>query len=311
MQPNQYLMNLIKSKSELDLTIALHVFPQKISYVPRCDHQGCNEGHLPDDKICPTCKGSGFKEITSAQDTIRIPLPKHKEEIFDLQQFIRYIYPPVDLVKFMDQYVNDLSKKAMQFVYNSEIYSRQQVAETATGRNIDMQAVYDTLYPLVKAMAKDWEFMVGTMSKITDIPVINSFTFGKDFKLKSIDGYYDDLSIANTAGASAYIKEAIEDDIARILYAEDKPALAKYFTLNYFNPFPGDTQEVIALKMSQPYTPQFYKTLYSVFGFVFDELEMENPGFFNLNRAAQWKLLQAKIEGYDPCTNTTEQSVCK
>jgi hypothetical protein len=84
----------------------------------------------------------------------------------------------------MDGYVEKLSKRALQMVYNSEIYSREQIAETATGRNIDMQAVYDTLYPLVKAMAKDWEFMVTTIADITDlsIPTI-SFTFSKDFKL--------------------------------------------------------------------------------------------------------------------------------
>ena len=186
-------------------------------------------------------------------------------------------------------------------VYNSEIYSREAIAETATGRNIDMQAVYDTLYPLVKAMAKDWEFMVETIADITDIEIPTvSFTFGKDFKLKSIDGYYADLSLANTAGASSYIKGAIEDDIARITYAEDDQAQAKYFTLKAFQPFPGDTPESIALKMSQAYVPEFYKVLYSTFGFIFDELERETPGYYMLNRAKQWELLKAKVESMIP-----------
>jgi hypothetical protein len=297
------LMNLVKSKSELDLTIALHVFPQKITYAPKCQNKGCKDGELIDGSgICRTCEGTGFVIHTSSQDAIIIPMPRdaNKETVFDLSQMVYYVYPPVDLVKFMDQYVKDLSKQALQFVYNSEIYSREQVAETATGRNIDMQAVYDTLYPLVKAMAKDWEFMVNTISDITEIEVTASFTFSKDFKLKSIDGYYADLSLANTAGASPYVKGAIEDDIARIVYAEDKPALAKYFTLKAFHPFPGDTPESIALKMTQNYTPEFYKVLYNVFGFVFDELERENPGFYELNRAAQYKLLQTKIASLIP-----------
>jgi uncharacterized protein (DUF1499 family) len=297
------LMNLVKSKSELDLTIALHVFPQKITYAPKCQNKGCKDGELIDGSgKCGMCKGTGYVIHTSSQDAIIIPMPRdaNKETVFDLSQMVYYVYPPVDLVKFMDQYVKDLSKQALQFVYNSEIYSREQVAETATGRNIDMQAVYDTLYPLVKAMAKDWEFMVNTISDITEIEVTASFTFSKDFKLKSIDGYYADLSLANTAGASPYVKGAIEDDIARIVYAEDKPALAKYFTLKAFHPFPGDTPESIALKMTQSYTPEFYKVLYSVFGFVFDELERENPGFYELNRAAQYKLLQTKITNLIP-----------
>lgn len=295
------LMNLIKSKSELDLTIALHVFPQKLSYTPRCTNVGCNNGYMPEGGKCKICKGTGFVVHTSAQDAIYLPLPKHADEMIDLAQFIHYVYPPVDLVIFMDSYVEKLSKRALQMVYNSEIYSREAIAETATGRNIDMQAVYDTLYPLVKAMAKDWEFMVSTIADITDIEIPTvSFTFGKDFKLKSIDGYYADLSLANTAGASSYIKGAIEDDIARITYAEDDQAQAKYFTLKAFQPFPGDTPESIALKMSQAYVPEFYKVLYSTFGFIFDELERETPGYYMLNRAKQWELLKAKVESMIP-----------
>ena len=297
------LMNLVKSKSELDLTIALHVFPQKITYAPKCPNRGCKDGEMIDGSgHCQTCKGTGYVIHTSSQDAIVIPMPKdaNKETVFDLSQMVYYVYPPVDLIQFMDQYVKDLSKQALQFVYNSEIYSREQVAETATGRNIDMQAVYDTLYPLVKAMAKDWEFMISTISKITEIAVTASFTFSKDFKLKSIDGYYSDLSLANTAGASPYIKSNIEDDIARIVYAEDKLALAKYFTLKAFNPFPGDTPEVIALKMTQTFTPVSIKVLYSCFGFLFDDLEMANPGFYELNRAAQRILIDKRVAELTP-----------
>jgi hypothetical protein len=295
------LMNLIKSKSELDLTIALHVFPQKLQYRPKCNAKGCINGELTEGGICPVCKGSGWRGITSSQDSIDLPLPKSKDEMVDLEQIIHYVYPPVDLVTFMDGYVEKLSKRALQMVYNSEIYSREAIAETATGRNIDMQAVYDTLYPLVKAMAKDWEFMVSTIADITDlnIPTI-SFTFSKDFKLKSIDGYYADLSLANTAGASQYVKGAIEDDIARIVYAEDENAMAKYLTLKAFNPFPGDTPEAVAMKMTQSYVPEFYKVLYSTFGFIFDELDAENPGFYLMNRAKQRELLTKKVTSLIP-----------
>jgi hypothetical protein len=297
------LMSLIKSKSELDLTIALHVFPQKITYAPACPNKSCIDGNLLDGSgKCSICHGTGYVIHTSSQDAIIIPMPRkaNKEDMIDLSQLVYYVYPPVDLVKFMDEYVDKLSKKAIQFVYNSEIYSREQVAETATGKNIDMQAVYDTLYPLAKAMSRDWEFMVETISDITQIEVTASFTFGKDFKLKSLDGYYSDLSIANTAGASSYVKASIEDDIARIQFAEDKQALAKYFTLKAFHPFPGEDSETIALKMTQQFTPVFYKVLYSNFGFIFDELERDNSGFFEMNRDKQWVLLKAKVEGMIP-----------
>jgi hypothetical protein len=186
----------------------------------------------------------------------------------------------------------------MQFVFNSEIYSRESVAETATGKEIDMQAVYDTLYPMAKAMSRDWEFMVETIGDITTIEVEAAFTFSKDFKLKSLDGYYADLQMMDTA--SPFVKQNIEDDIARITYADNPEMLNKYFTQKAFFPFPGDTPETISLKMAQSHVPKFYKVLYSVYGFVFDELERENPTYYSLARQKQWELLKAKVESMIP-----------
>lgn len=289
------LMNLVKSKSELDLTIALHVFPQKFQYVPDCKNRECSGGYLPDGSVCPKCKGTGFEVHTSAQDAIYIALPRrgHFDELIDLKQLVNYVYPPIDLVRFMDEYVDKLSQRAMQFVYNSEIYSRENIAETATGREIDMQAVYDSLYPLAKAMARDWEFTIKTIAEITEIAITASFTFSKDFKMKSLDGYYSDL--VTLQNASAFVKSSIEDDIARITYADNPEALARHFTKKAFFPFPGDTPETIALKMSQRYVPEFYKTLYSSFGFIFDDIERATPGFYSLNRSKQWELISAKV----------------
>jgi hypothetical protein len=52
--------------------------------------------------------------------------------------------------------------------------------------------------------------------------------------------------------------------------------------------------------MTQQFTPVFYKVLYSNFGFIFDELERDNPGFFEMNRDKQWTLLKTKVEGMIP-----------
>jgi len=145
-------------------------------------------------------------------------------------------------------------------------------------------------------MSRDWEFMIETIGDITSIEVQASFTFSKDFKLKSLDGYYADLKMMETS--SNFVKSSIEDDIARIKYADDPEALARYFTKRGFHPFPGESPETISLKMAQNYVPKFYKVLYSVYGFLFDEIEMENPGFYNLNKEKQWAIIKAKVEEY-------------
>ena len=58
---------MVKANSELDLTMALHTFPQKIQYVSKCKDLQCRDGKTVDGAgVCPSCHGSGYEIITSA-----------------------------------------------------------------------------------------------------------------------------------------------------------------------------------------------------------------------------------------------------
>lgn len=291
------LMNILQAKSELDLTIALHTFPQKLQYVNRCSNVGCNGGIMLSGGKCSVCHGTGYNIITSAQEAILLPTPKNKEDMIDLENIIKYIYPPVDLIKFQDEYIRSLSARCLQAVYNSELYSRKEVAETATGKNIDLQAVYDTLYPMVVSMSIYWEWANKLIGKISGFgEIIASFTYGKDFKLKTLEDYLSDLKMNKDAGGASFINNSIEDDIARLLFGDDIKAFAKYLTIKRFFPFTGDSKEEILSKVNGEHVPKFYKVLYSCYGFIFDELEMEDPNFFVLAPAKQWDKIKVKIE---------------
>ena len=294
------LRNLITAKSELDLTEALHVFPQKFQYAPRC--LDCNNGSLPTGDTCPKCKGTGLITHTTAGDAITLAMPRSTGEMLDLVNLVHNAYPPIDLVRYMDEYVEKLSRRCMQLVYNSEIYSRQQVAETATGKNIDLQAVYDTLYPLVEEMAIDWEFLIAVIQKVTDLSdgITAQFLYSKDFKLKSLDNYYQDLSVVNASGASAFVKSSIEDDIARMLYSDDRYAYSVYVTKERFNPFSGDSEQMIAKKLSDPNVSEDSKILYLNFEQVFDEIERSytdgDEAFYFAPYKKQYTVVSAEVE---------------
>ena len=291
------LRNLITAKSELDLTEALHVFPQKIRYAPRCQKEGCNAGKTPDGGICSGCKGTGYSGHTSSQDEITLALPKDKEQMIDLVNLVHYVYPPTELIKYMDDYVDKLSARCMKQVYNSEIYSRDAIAETATGKNIDLQAVYDTLYPMVEEMSIDWEFLIAVIQEVTELTGIKaSFFFSKDFKLKSLDNYYFDLQTVSQSGASSFIKASIEDDIARMLYADDKFQHARYLTKRRFDPFSGDSEAIIQLKLRDTKVADESKILYLNYELIFDNLELENPNIYFLNFDKQTQAVNAQID---------------
>jgi len=292
------LMKMVKSNSELDLTMALHAFPQKIQYSSRCKAHDCKEGMTLDGNVCERCNGSGYEIITSAQDAITLAMPKSKEEMADLSNIIRYEYPPVDLVKFQADYIDKLTIYVKEAVFNTELFSKKQVSETATGKNISLQNVYDSLYPVATAYSKVWNFLVTTVADIVELNkgLIAFYHFSKDFKLKSLSDLYIDLKMVGDARASDFIKSSIEADVASIIYSEDEEGLKKYNVRKSFDPFSGKSPEHVTLIIGGGEVTEFTKVLWSNSGYIFDQIELETPLFYDLARDKQWELIKTKVK---------------
>lgn len=296
------LMKMIKANSEFDLTMALHTFAQKIQYMSPCKQRDCKDGYLLDGSMCGHCGGSGFEVITTAQEVITLTLPKTKEDMIDLTNIVHYDYPPIDLVKFQKDYIESLTYQVKESIFNTEIFSRQQVSETATGKNISLQNVYDALYPVALGYSNDWEFFVNTVAKITDLAdgLIAFYKFSKDFKLKSLTDLYLDLKAVGDARASEFIKSSIEDDIAGVIYSESERELLKYNVRKSWYPFNGKTPEQIAsIIASNNLVPYETKVFWANFSHIFDIIELEQSkkgvDFFYMNRDKQLVIINAKI----------------
>lgn len=295
------LMKMVKANSEFDLSMALHTFPQKIQYMSPCHEIDCNGGRRFDNSLCETCGGTGFEVIKSAQEVITLALPKNKEDMLDLKGMVHYNYPPVELVKFQKEYIDSLTYQVKESIFNTELFSKQQVAETATGRNISLQNVYDALYPIAVGYSNDWEFLVKTVAFITELDkgLIAFYKFSKDFKLKSLTDLYLDLKAVGDARASEFIKSSIEDDIAGVIYSESERDLLKYNVKKSWYPFNGKTPEQIQLIIGGNLLPLETKVFWANFSYIFDMIELEqsklNIDFYSLTRDNQWVVIEKKI----------------
>lgn len=298
------LMKMVKANSEMDLTSALHVFPQKIQYANRCDSINCNAGYLPDGATCPVCNGTGYKIAKTSQDVIYLTMPRDKDDFLNLDNIVRYVSPSVELVQWQDRYVEKLTIRCKEAMYNTELFSKKEVAETATGKNIDLQNVYDSLYTMAKAYSVKWKFAVETIAKIADMydGLMAFYNFSKDFKLKSLTDLYNDLKIIGDSNADSFVREMVYDDIAGIAYSEDHIAKGKYDVKKAFYPFSGKSEKEILYAISANLVPEEIKVLYLNYGWIFDELYLENASknspvnFFELNRAEQKILIDAKVK---------------
>lgn len=298
------LKKIVKSNSELDLILSLHTFPQKVQYVNPCPE--CNgNGRMPTGLLCDKCEGQGIDKRDihkSSQDVMYIPRPKDKEEQMDLSKMVHYVEYSVELFEAVDRYVDKLIRRCKEAVYNSEVFSRGEVPETAYQRNIELQNVYDALWPMAKAYEQVYNFVVDTVAKVTklDDKLVHNLSFRKDFKMKGLSDLYEDLSKVATANPDEFVKRGIEDDIAEILYEDQPRELLKYRTMKYFFPFSGKDKNEIKQIVTMPnLTTMEVKTLWANFAYIFDELEMEykkqKVDFYRMPREEQKDAVDKKV----------------
>lgn len=288
---------MIKPNSELDLTMALLCFPKEISFGIPCNNKDCNKGYLPSGDVCPDCKGTGLQSATSVQHAIKVAMPNRGGDIPDLHNFMVQISPEVDIVKFQHEYIKDLTAQSYEAVYNSQIYSRKEIAETATGKNIDLQNIYDALYPLAEGYARTWEFIVKTIADIYNMSegLTVMYKFSRDFKMKGITEILTDIKLIHDGGADSFVKRECEKDLARIFYADKPDAYNKFLTMEEFFPFNGKTDAEIQYLLTVDFVPKEQKVLYANYGWIFDELSRKDDKYFFYTSEKKHKILMDKV----------------
>lgn len=300
-----YFEKSLKVVSELDLTMTLHTFPQKLQYVHKCTgasrEKRCNQGRLADGKECTACKGTGYKIHTTAQDSILLPMPDNKDEMLNLDQLLVYKAPPIELIKFQNEYAQQLEKQAHTAVFNSQALTKV-TFQTATENDNNFQSIYDALEPFTEKYSELWRDQVITFGilageKLEAIEVVHDFP--ADFKLKTGDVLLTDRKAATDSGAPSFLIETIDDDLATIIYAGDALGMQKYRVKRRFFPFAGNTPDEIAALLSSQYVPDEPKILYSNFDLIFKEIEVTNPEFWTMtDLPKQREMVAAKVLEY-------------
>lgn len=308
-----YFEKTIKSGSELDLTFSLHTFPQKLMYVERCEgtqEATCSQGYVTGTtNKCGACQGTGFKQIaSSAQDAITLPMPEEGQQHYmKLDDIVKYIAPDASIINLQKQYSDDLKKEAHMAVFNSTVFVQEQAAAEKTAFEVDtnMQSIYDTLEPYTEKVSEIWKELVYTFARLSGIekPEDDKYTilhiFPSDLKLKTIGILLAELKLANESGAPSFLRNAINNEIAEIIFAGDAVEMKKHDIKKLFYPFNGNTPEEISALMASEYVSKATKVLYANFEAIFTDILKEKPEFLAMNsHAKQWGILQQKLKEF-------------
>ena len=306
------LRKTIKANSELDLVMALQAFPLTLRYAEACDAPGCLSGHLNGtETACGECGGTGKKRPTSAQEEIVVSLPTSPEGLFDLEKLVAFKAPDVSIIQFQQQYVEAKTREAKQAVFNTDIFSRKEIADTATSKNIDLQSVYDTLYPYARQFASAWEFVVRGTAQIAGLDggLTAQLLIKRDFKLKSLDDLLAELNTVTSSGAGPAIRRNVQADIARAMMVDEPHEFVRWSVREQYNPFSGMSEAEVMYLLASDLVPRAKKVLYANLGSIFDALESEVPGFYELEGKKQAELVAKKSAEIDAATTTVAPSL--
>ena len=289
-----YLNKTLKIDSELDLSTAMTAFPQRFEYVTPCNECG-GSGMLKDGHTCGVCKGSGREPVhNSTMDVITLDMPRDPTMMIDLEKMLVYKAPPIDLLTFQKDYINELRANVFLMMFNKELLDKSEVAATATEKVLDLDNLNDTLNPFARSLSTMWEFVVRDIATYTDFAkdLFVEHSYPEDFKFKSMSELMRELREAKDANASTSTIAKIEDDINEKLYADQPYDLKVIRIKNSFNPFRGYKEETINLLISQNLTTKYNATLYANLESIFNELEQEIPDLYEMS----YQVILAKVK---------------
>ncbi len=302
-----YLLKSIKSVSEMDLTVSLHAFPQKFTYQPKCAAPGCTAGYLPDGAKCGQCDESGLSKLhKSSQDHVSLAMPRNPDQLLDLSKIAFYLAMPEGTVRWMDEYVDKLSKQCLGACFNSDRFTANSFSKTATGEMIDMQSVYDALQPLSEHYSFGRTYIVKLIAIFKDLdnnkdnPLIVVHKFPRNFRFDSLSDLLDRLKIASDANASEAIIREINNEVAEQLYLDNPVALKEIRTRQLFNPFEGKTEDTIRFIISNGLATEYDKILWSENKSIISEAEdrSKDISFYDLKFSDQQKLIDTIVQEY-------------
>lgn len=222
-----------------------------------------------------------------------VPMPEEAADAVSLENMLVYKSPPIDLVKFQNDYSLQLERQVHQAVFNSNAFVSKNLAVgsdgapeveiTATGEDYNMESVYDTLKPYTLHYSETWVDIVTTFARLAgatreDVQIAHRFP--QDLKMKNTRVLLADLKNANDSGAPSFMIDLINDDLAEVVYIGDPDSLKKYRTTKRYYPFSGKTPEQITELMNSKWVPDTIKVLYANFETIFKEIITDEPLFF-------------------------------
>ena len=295
-----FAKKLLKINREIDLTSALLANPIPIRYADRCENMRCNEGKIiGTDQICGTCKGTGKKQRpTSAHEEIVVNMPEDGEDVqIKLSEMFAYVHFPPEAAQYLIERWKENFEFANLALYNSELTTKSEVAQTARFHSRAEQGVNDALWPFGQHVADfclDASKIISAFSPIQGgeaYPIIpENLFFGTEYDA------FDKLKAARDSGASTEVTAMLQMQALEIMLQDDPEGLKRAKVDDYFNPFRGMSESQIVVALASPLIPDDKKIFYLNRTDIIENLLNSNPKFYDLSPKEQKDLINEEVQ---------------
>lgn len=305
----QVLRDLIRDKSNLDVSKTLYAVPQKYEYVKPCQHDDgtgglCHSGWMRggdhDGERCASCGGRGLvANFTTEQETLQLALPDNPAEILDLHKLYHYEQGNTDVPEWLAGQVETAEKRVLNAVFNSGIVEKATGAadKTATEVNYEMQDVYDVLEPFCVRLRLHYELAYRIGAQYMEIPNFSvSLFIPKDKKMRTALELVEAMKTAKDAGAGWEVIRDLREQLWEKMSGDDPEKVARVRASYKWLPFDEKSPEERAMILASRAPTDFSRVLYENWAEIFEEIDIEHPMFYQYEYSKQGEVVADKVE---------------
>lgn len=291
---------LLKINREMQNAFALLAFPLSIRHQERCEELGCDSGKLHTGESCATCRGTGFKQRpTTVAEEIVLPMPDRPEDMLDVSRIITYSHPPVEAIRLQVELWDKMRDEGVRAVFNSVSSTKTELAQTATYHRIELDSVYDTLWPYGKHLSQVCAAMGRTIGEFTGFPDATALpVIPTDLRFETVADLFGELSALREAGGGSDAAAVIQGRIMERMLRDDPVALSRWRAEDALNPFRGLSEEQVSEALNSSLVPDDQKIYYVNRATILEQIVGERSNFHQLKPKEQRGLIAAKVEEY-------------
>lgn len=289
---------MIKVDSEFDLVAALLAHPERWQYGEKCENESCYAGK---DRVthatCTTCKGEIYTlPAPSSHVTNVAPFPDIDQQHVSLKDRVAYFHPPVEIIKWQEEFIENQIERLKELFYSSETFTNSQVSQTATKQTLDRENIYDKLYPAAvrKSRIEDQGIRIIAMILGISEGLVVETTVDRDFKLKTLDSYLQDLESLNRSGAGEIMTANIRERIIEMQNDGNPLRIARFKTIDRLIPFSAKSDKEIMMLRTSRHVRSLDLVKYDYAQVIMNDLERENQDLYELNDERILDLIETK-----------------